>query len=143
MATTFREVVKVLSQSEGLDERPPYIREQPLVQGVGSDVQAFGYDESAVPEPDRAALRVESRARMWRVYRQELFLKGDSEPFGVVEWKHTLNRIEVVRVTARGLEPVIQHGAIECKGPRPRAHHSLRTRRHVSSTETLSDQTGD
>jgi hypothetical protein len=103
---TLREVVKVLAQSEGLDERPPYIREQPLVQGVGSDIQAFGFDESAVPEAELAALR----ARMWRAYRQELFLKGDSEPFGVVEWKHTLNGIEVVRVTGRGLEPVTQHG---------------------------------
>jgi hypothetical protein len=100
-AKTFREVVQVRSQSEGLDERPPQIREQPLVQGVGSDVQAFGYDESAVSEPERAALRAESRARMWRVYRQELFLNGDSEPFGVVEWKHTLDRIEVVRATGR------------------------------------------
>jgi len=100
-AATFREVVKVLAQSEGLDERPPYIREQRLVHGVGSDMQAFGYDESAVAEPERAALRAESRARMWRVYRQELFLNGDSEPFGVVEWKHTLNRIEVARATGR------------------------------------------
>jgi hypothetical protein len=72
-----------------------------LVHGVGSDIQAFGYDESAVAEPERAALRAESRARMWRVYRQELFLNGDSEPFGVVEWKHTLDRIEVVRATGR------------------------------------------
>jgi hypothetical protein len=103
-AARFREVVKVLSQSEGLDERPPYMREQSLVQGVGSDIQAFGYDEGAVAEPERAALRAESRARMWRVYWQELFLKEDSEPFGVVEWKHTLNRIFVVRATGRGSE---------------------------------------
>jgi hypothetical protein len=102
-ATTFREVVKVLSQSEGLDERPPYIREQPLFRGVGSDIQAFGYDESAVTESERAALRAESRARMWRVYRQELFLSGDSEPFGVVEWKHTLNRIELVWAKGRAV----------------------------------------
>src|ERR1039457_5912404 len=47
-AATFREAVKVVSQPEGLDERPSYIREQPLVHGVGSDIQAFGYDESAV-----------------------------------------------------------------------------------------------
>jgi hypothetical protein len=111
-ATAFREVVKVLSQSEGLDERPPYIREQRLVQGVGSDIQAFGYDESPVAEPERAALRAESRARMWRIYRQELFLSGDSEPFGVVDWKHTLNRIDVVRSTGRGPETVTQRGAV-------------------------------
>jgi hypothetical protein len=111
-AATFREVVKVLSQSAGLDERPSYIREQPLVKGVGSDIQAFGYDESAVAEPERAAVRAESRARMWRIYQQELFLNGDSEPFGVVEWKHTLSRIEVVRATGR-LAAIGQADAID------------------------------
>ena len=63
-------------------QRPPYVRDQPLVQGVGSDIQAFGYDESALAERQRAALRAESRARTWRIYRQELVLNGDSEPFG-------------------------------------------------------------
>ena len=54
-AATLREVVKVLSQSEGLDQRPLVIREQPLVWGVGSDIQAFGYDESAAAEPEACA----------------------------------------------------------------------------------------
>ena len=40
-AATFREVVKVVSQPEGLDERPPYVREEPLLHGVGSDIQAL------------------------------------------------------------------------------------------------------
>jgi hypothetical protein len=102
-AATFREVAKVLAQSEGLDNRPPYVREQRLANGVGSDIQAFGYDESNVAESEREALRAESLARMWRVFRQELFLNGDEKPFAVVEWKHTLNRIEVVRVTGRGV----------------------------------------
>ena len=57
--------------------------------------------QSAVPASGRAAVRTESRARMWRDYRQELFLNGDSEPFAVMEWKHTLDRIEVVRATHR------------------------------------------
>jgi hypothetical protein len=43
---------------------------------------AFGYDEGALAERQRAALRAESRARTWRIYGQELFLNGDSEPFG-------------------------------------------------------------
>ena len=97
-AASFREVVKVVAQADGLDSRPPYLREVPLVKGQGTDIQAFGYDESSVPEAEREALRAESRSRMWIVYRQELFVNDDSEPFGVVEWKHTLNRIEVVRV---------------------------------------------
>jgi hypothetical protein len=102
-AESFREVTKVLAQSEGLDERPPYVQEQRLANGVGSDIQAFGYDEGKVPEPKRKAVRAESLATMWRLYRQELFLNGDKEAFGIIEWKHTLNRIEVVRATGRAV----------------------------------------
>jgi hypothetical protein len=76
---------------------------------MGSDIQAFGYDEVTVAKPERAARRAEWRG-MWRIYRQELFLKGNSEPFGVVEWKHTVNRIEVVQATGRILEIVTQQG---------------------------------
>jgi hypothetical protein len=100
-AATFRELVKVLAQSEGLDKRPTYVREERLVKGVGCDVQAFGYDESTVAESERAALRAESRFRTWRLYRQELFLNGDSKPFAVLDWKHTLDRIDLLRVTGR------------------------------------------
>jgi hypothetical protein len=99
-AAKFREVVKVVAQSDVLDPRPPYEREVRLVRGEGSDIQASGYDESSVPETEREALRAETRSTMWVVYRQKLFVNGDSEPFGVVEWKHTLNRIELVRVCA-------------------------------------------
>jgi hypothetical protein len=99
-AATCREVVKVLAQSEGLDARPAFTREQPLVRGMGSDIQAFGYDESDVAEPQRAAVRAE-RAKLWRVYRQELFVNRDKEPFAIVEWKLTLDRIEVIRVAGR------------------------------------------
>ena len=98
-ASTFREVVTVLGQSDGLDLRPPYTREESLFQGVGGDVQAFGYDESPVSETERSALRTKSYFRLWRRFRQELFVNGDLEPFGVLEWKHTLDRIELVRWT--------------------------------------------
>ncbi len=101
---TFREVVKVLAQAPGLADRAPYLLEQPLVRGVGTDIQAFGYDESEVAEQSRAALRSEWRG-LWRVYRQELFVNGDSEPFAVVEWKHTLERIQVVRTEG---QPVLE-----------------------------------
>jgi hypothetical protein len=99
-AASFREVVTVVAQSDELDPRPPYEREVPLDKGEGSDIQAFGYDESPVPESQRAAVRAESRSRMWVLYQQKLFLNGAREPFGVVEWKHTLDRIELVRVCA-------------------------------------------
>lgn len=99
-AATFREVVEMLAQAPGLPGREPYLREQPLVRGVGSDIQVFGYDEREVAEQARAPLRSEWQ-RLWRVYRQELFVNGDREPFAVIEWKHTLERIEVLRTAGR------------------------------------------
>lgn len=53
-----------------------------------------------VAEQARAALRSEWQG-LRRVYRQELFVNGDSEPFAVVECKHTLDRIEVVRTAGQ------------------------------------------
>jgi hypothetical protein len=99
-ATTFREVVTVLSQTPGLAERAPYEREQRLARGVGTDIQAFGYNEIDVAGPERDASRSQWRG-YWRVYRQELFVNQDSEPFAVVEWKHTVQKIEVVRAAGR------------------------------------------
>ena len=37
-AATFREVVNVVAQSDGMDPRPPYLREAWLVKGEGTDV---------------------------------------------------------------------------------------------------------
>jgi hypothetical protein len=93
-------VVTVLSQTPGLAERAPYEREQRLARGVGTDIQAFGYNESDVAGPERDASRSQWR-EYWRAYRQELFVNQDSEPFAVVEWKHTVQKIEVVRAAGR------------------------------------------
>jgi hypothetical protein len=82
-----------------LPDRRPYLYEQRLVSGVGSDVQAFGYDESGASEPERRRLRSEWLG-LWRVFRQELFVNGESEPFAVVEWRHTLEHIDVIRTTS-------------------------------------------
>jgi hypothetical protein len=101
-AATFRENVTVVAQSAGLAVRAAYRREQQLVRGVGSDIQSFGYDEAEVAQPARAATRTEWR-RLWRVYHQELFVNSDSEPFAVVEWKHTVDRIELIRTVGSGI----------------------------------------
>jgi hypothetical protein len=42
-----------------------------LVNGLGSDLQVFGYDESPLPPAKRASERVLAKAA-WRRYRQEL-----------------------------------------------------------------------
>lgn len=99
-AASFREVVTVVAQAPGLPGRDKYQREQALVDGVGSDVQAFGYDESKVEERALPAVRTQWRSA-WRTYRQEVFVNDDHQPFAVIEWKHTLSRIEVVRVAGR------------------------------------------
>lgn len=99
-APSFREVVTVLAQAPGMPGREEYQREQALVEGVGSDVQAFGYDESEVEDRALPAFRTQWRS-FWRVYRQKLFVNDDHEPFAVIDWKHTLVRIEMIRVAGR------------------------------------------
>lgn len=97
---TIREAVTVLSQSSALPARPRFEKAQPATGGVISDVQVFGYDETEIPEKQRAAER-RARRRLWRVYRQELYLNGDRDPFVVIQWRHTLDRVELVHIQRR------------------------------------------
>jgi len=94
---SIREVVTVVDQSPGLPDRPPYSMNAKLVNGIASDVQAFGYDESPLPAAARAAEREAAKA-VWRRYRQELYLEKDKQPFAVVEWLHTTTRIRILKV---------------------------------------------
>jgi hypothetical protein len=94
-----RERVVLLGQSEGLPARPVYEKTVPLVNGVASDLQLFGYDEDSVAESDRPAAREQAKG-MWRHFRQELFLDGGKEPFAVLEWRHTITQIGMNPVPA-------------------------------------------
>ena len=96
---SIREVVMLVDQSPGLPDRLPYVMSVKLVNGRGSDLQAFGYDESPLPLPKRPAEREKARTA-WRRYRQELYVDKDRQPFAVVEWLHTMTRIHIVRVDA-------------------------------------------
>jgi len=98
-AASIREAVTVVEQSPDMAVRPPFNMTIKLVGGIGSDLQAFGYDESPVPEVKRAAEREAAKAP-WRRYRQELYLDKDRQPFAVVEWLHTTTRIRILRVDA-------------------------------------------
>jgi hypothetical protein len=69
------------------------------MNGRGSDLQAFGYDESPLLPPQRPAEREVARTA-WRRYRQELYVDKDRQPFAVVEWLHTMTRIHILRVGA-------------------------------------------
>jgi hypothetical protein len=95
-----REVVTVVSQSHELPPRPRLEMAQSATHGVIGDVQLFGYDETEIPEEQRANERNEW-LRLWRVYRQELYLNSDKDPFAVIQWRHTLDRIEIVDIQRR------------------------------------------
>ena len=98
-SASIREMVTLVGQSSGLPERPPYAMTIRLLNGIGSDLQVFGYDESSLPASGREAERETAKAA-WRRYRQELYLDDDPKPFAVVEWRHTTTRISVLRVYA-------------------------------------------
>jgi len=94
-----REHVTVLSQSSGLASRGPFSKTQALVRGTATDLQVFGYDEAAVKKPERGPMRAHMRGQ-WMLYRQKLYIGQDEKPFAIVEWKHTLDRISIVRIYA-------------------------------------------
>jgi hypothetical protein len=94
---SIREVVTLVDQSPGLPERLPYVMSVKLKNGRGSDLQAFGYDESPLPPPERPTEREVARTA-WRRYRQELYVDKDRQPFAIVEWLHTMTRIYILRV---------------------------------------------
>ena len=95
--TRLREHVTLTAQSDGLPERPPFSKTIELENGVGSDVQVFGYDESEMKESERSLMR-QSGSTMWRPFRQELYIDEERNPFTIIEWKHMLNRITIVRI---------------------------------------------
>jgi hypothetical protein len=95
--TSIREYVTEIGHSPGLVPRPPFEQKQRLGRGFISDLQAFGYDESYLSEGERAAVRKESRD-VWRVFRQELSLNDEREAFATIQWRHTIDRLEIVAV---------------------------------------------
>lgn len=69
-----------------------------LIKGIGSDIQAFGYDETPLKRADRGRIRRQAQATWWRLFRQELYIGEETRPFAIVEWKHTLNHITIVQI---------------------------------------------
>lgn len=97
---SIREYVTVSAQSPGLPQRAPFSMTQKLIGGIGSDIQAFGYDEASLKPADRIRIRRQAQAAWWRLYRQELYVDEEATPFAVVKWKHTLNRISIIQIYA-------------------------------------------
>jgi hypothetical protein len=94
-----RERVTLIRQSKGLPDRDVFNTTVPIVQGIASDLQAWGYDEDGLPAAE-AKVNREQFMTSWREFRQELFLgDGGDKPFAVLIWKHTANLIEVAPET--------------------------------------------
>jgi len=99
--TTIREYVTVTAQSPDLPPRAPFEKTQVLTTGGINDLQAFGYDESDIPEGEREAERQKSKERLWRLCRQELYLNSEKVPFAIISWRYKLDAIEILRVQGR------------------------------------------
>jgi hypothetical protein len=93
---TLRERVTTIDQHPDFPKRGVFERTVPTVNGVISDIQMFGYDEASVPLADRAQERT-AADKVWGVYRQEVYANDDLEPFAIIEWRHTLRAITLVR----------------------------------------------
>ena len=91
----------VTAHSPDLPPRPPFDKTHVLTNGAINDLQAFGYDESDIAEGEREADRQKSKERLWRLCRQELYLNGETVPFATINWRYTLDAIEIVRVQGR------------------------------------------
>jgi hypothetical protein len=89
-APILREYVKTIDHDARLDLRPPFERTIKLEKGVGSDLQAFGYDPPPGEEPMPEA------HGPWYLFRQDLFFEPQTAPFLVVYWKHALSSIRVL-----------------------------------------------
>lgn len=98
---TIREHTTTIAQSSGLPERPPFSKEVRVMEGSASDIQVFGYDETPIPEAERASAREESR-NLWMLFRQELYIGEATQPFATIIWKHTLDGISIVEVHSGG-----------------------------------------
>lgn len=85
-----REYVRTVDRDARLPNRPPYDRAIALKRGVGSDLQAFGYEPVPGEEP------LSERHGPWYLYRQDLYLAPQEAPFLTVYWKHALASIRVL-----------------------------------------------
>lgn len=85
-----RESVRTIDRDARLPDRPPFERAIVLKKGVGSDLQAFGYEPGPEDKP------LSDRHGPWYLYRQDLYLEPQRGPFLILYWKHALSSIRVL-----------------------------------------------
>jgi hypothetical protein len=72
--------VAVSAQSPGLPPRAPFSTAQKLVEGIGSDLQVFGYDEGPLKKIERVPTRKQAQSTWWRLCKQELYVDEETKP---------------------------------------------------------------
>lgn len=85
-----REYVRVVDRDPSLPDRPPFERSIVLNEGIGSDLQIFGY------EPARDNEGPPERHGPWYLFRQDLYLGPQPAPFLSLYWKHAWPAIRVL-----------------------------------------------
>jgi hypothetical protein len=90
-----REHVRTIDQDSRVSIRPPFERTIELQHGVASDIQVFGYETDALP-PVRELMAPPNGP--WSLLRQDLYFGGETMPFLVIHWKHTLSAIRLLDV---------------------------------------------
>lgn len=91
---TLRERVVTIDHDIRMAPRPPFERDLTIERDMASDIQAFGYNED-VPGESMATAKSDG---VWSLLHQDLYLNGQSAPFLIVHWKHTLRLISLVDV---------------------------------------------
>ena len=84
------EHVRTIDRDARLPDRAPFVRSIVLKKGVGSDLQAFGYEPESKDKP------LFDQHGPWYLYRQDLFLEPQPAPFLLVYWKQALASIRVL-----------------------------------------------
>ncbi len=91
-AGTLREHVRMIDRDVRLRPRPPFERTIELKGGIGSDLQAFGYEQSSGDN------NVPATHSPWYLFRQDLYLDSQQKSFLAIFWKHSLHCIRVLDV---------------------------------------------
>jgi hypothetical protein len=100
-----RERVQTIDRDTRLAHRPAVDRSIELIEGVASDIQAFGYESD--PPASSASSRLPDAGGPWVYFRQELYFAGQSMPFLIVHWRHAFGGIRILDVIpGHGTRPV-------------------------------------
>jgi hypothetical protein len=110
-APSLREYVRTVDRDARLPDRPPFEHAIELTKGIGSDLQAFGYEAPEVEEETMFRLH-----GPWYLLRQDLFLEPQHTPFLTIFWKHAFPSIRVLDIIPADRTSLVSSGRnIACK----------------------------